>query len=72
MPGDDGFALLKHVRPLPNARYRAIPTAAITAASTEAERLRALSAGFELHLGKPVEPHQLAQAVLTLTSRHPA
>ncbi|HVO12878.1 MAG TPA: hybrid sensor histidine kinase/response regulator [Vicinamibacteria bacterium] len=72
MPGDDGFALLRHVRSLPNAPYRNIPTAAITAAATEAERLRALSAGFQLHLGKPVEPHQLAQAVLTLTSRRPA
>lgn len=69
MPGQDGYALLREVRAVAARRGGVIPTAAISAGATEIERSRALEAGFELHLAKPVRPDQLAEAILTLAHR---
>jgi CheY-like chemotaxis protein len=44
----------------------AIPAAAVTAHARDDERQRALAAGFQLHMAKPVEPAQLARVVETL------
>jgi two-component system CheB/CheR fusion protein len=66
MPDEDGYALLRQVRSLAGD---AIPTAAVTAMSTEAERARTVAAGFALHLAKPVRPDHLADAVLALARR---
>jgi CheY-like chemotaxis protein len=66
MPDEDGYALLRQVRSLAGD---AIPTAAVTAMSTEAERARTVAAGFALHLAKPVRPDHLADAVLARARR---
>jgi two-component system CheB/CheR fusion protein len=46
-----------------------IPTPALTAGATDRERDRALDAGFDLHLAKPIRPDRLAEVVLSLANR---
>ena len=70
MPGQDGYALIRDIRAMPSARVATIPAAAVTAHARDDERERALSAGFHMHLTKPVHPVALATAVAALaTSR---
>lgn len=62
MPGEDGYALLRRIRGLP-APLGTIPAVALTA-YTDAESVQhAFAAGFDAHLGKPLEPHVLADAL---------
>jgi two-component system, chemotaxis family, CheB/CheR fusion protein len=67
MVGDDGYALMRHVRALPpesGGRTRAI---AVTAYARNEDRDRTLAAGYEVHLAKPIEPADLVDAVSRLT-----
>jgi CheY-like chemotaxis protein/anti-sigma regulatory factor (Ser/Thr protein kinase) len=66
MPVEDGYALIRKIRALPSAREAAIPAAAVTAYAREDQRQRALAAGFQLHIAKPVNPSELARAVASL------
>jgi signal transduction histidine kinase/ActR/RegA family two-component response regulator len=66
MPGQDGYELIREIRAMPSARLSAIPAAAVTAHAREDERDRALAAGFQMHLAKPVQPAVLARAVAAL------
>jgi CheY-like chemotaxis protein/anti-sigma regulatory factor (Ser/Thr protein kinase) len=66
MPGQDGYELIREIRAMPSARLSAIPAAAVTAHAREDERDRALAAGFQMHLAKPIQPTVLARAVATL------
>jgi CheY-like chemotaxis protein len=66
MPGEDGYDLIRKVRGLPAGRASRIPAAAVTACAREDERQRALAAGFQLHLAKPLDSAQLTQAVAAL------
>ncbi len=66
MPGDDGYQLLHRVRQNP-----AIPrpvAVAITAFARAADRRRALEAGFDWHLAKPIEPTELISVIASLIS----
>ncbi len=63
MPEQDGYDLLERLRALTGRRGRAIPTAAISAFTSERERARAIEAGFMAHLGKPVDPEALAEVI---------
>jgi two-component system, chemotaxis family, CheB/CheR fusion protein len=69
MPEEDGFALIGQVRGLPAEIGGQIPAAAITAYVSDKERQRAIAAGFQVHLSKPVYPAQLIQMVANLTGR---
>jgi PAS domain S-box-containing protein len=69
MPGEDGYSLIKSVRSLPVGQGGATPAAALTAFARAEDRWRALDAGFQLHLAKPVEPLGLAIAVAHLAGR---
>jgi PAS domain S-box-containing protein len=69
MPGEDGYSLMRKVRMLPAASGGAIPAAALTAFARPEDRWRALDAGFQLHLAKPIEPLGLAIAVAQLAGR---
>ena len=64
MQGDDGYALIRKVRALAPARL--LPAIAVTAYAAAEDRTRALRAGFQSHLSKPVEPAELAFAVANL------
>jgi PAS domain S-box-containing protein len=67
MPGEDGFELLRQVRELPAAEGGSVPAAAITAFARSEDRRRALLAGFQLHVPKPVEPAELLAVVASLS-----
>jgi signal transduction histidine kinase/CheY-like chemotaxis protein len=66
MPDEDGYALIRRIRSHPDARIAQLPVAAVTACAREDERQRALSAGFHLHLAKPVAPGALVETVTRL------
>lgn len=66
MPGTDGYALIASVRALPAEEGGKTPAAAITAYARPVDRERALRAGFQLHLSKPVRPADLVAAVASL------
>jgi PAS domain S-box-containing protein len=65
MPGEDGYALIRNVRAL-SSPINAIPAAALTSFTGNGHRQRALDAGFQLHLGKPIESQPLVDAVVSL------
>jgi signal transduction histidine kinase len=69
MPEMDGYALIEQVRALdPNLGGR-VPAVAVTAYASAQDRLRALHAGYQNHIAKPVEPEELA-AVITSLAQH--
>jgi two-component system CheB/CheR fusion protein len=71
MPGEDGYSsLIRKVRALGKARGGGdIPAVALTALAGEENRRLALSAGFQIHLTKPVDMDRLTRAVAELSSR---
>ncbi len=66
MPERDGYDLVRSIRALPPGRGGLIPIIALTAFASPGDRTRALRAGFDLHLAKPVEPAELLLAVESL------
>jgi signal transduction histidine kinase/ActR/RegA family two-component response regulator len=69
MPGTDGYTLIRRVRAHPSPAVRAIPAVAVTAYAREQDRDLAESAGFELHLAKPIQPDVLIAALGDLAAR---
>jgi signal transduction histidine kinase len=63
MPGRDGFELIRSVREADEANGTHLPALAVTASGTAGDRERALSAGFDDYLRKPVEPRLLLRSV---------
>jgi CheY-like chemotaxis protein len=63
MPGIDGYALMRMVRKLDPDRGRNIPAIALTAHSRAEDRIRALAAGFQIHVAKPFDPDELLAVV---------
>jgi PAS domain S-box-containing protein len=72
MPGEDGYALIEKVRAWEEGRGRQIPAVALTAYARAEDRLCALSAGFNMHVPKPVEPAELAMVIASLAGRRRA
>jgi CheY-like chemotaxis protein len=70
--GEDGCALIRRVRALDPARGGRTPAVALTALARPEDRLRALAAGFQIHMAKPVEPQELALVIASLIGRLPA
>ncbi len=64
MPDEDGYEVIRKVRALPPDKGGAIPAIALTAHSRVEDRVRALAAGFQMHIVKPVEPDELAVIIL--------
>jgi DNA-binding response OmpR family regulator len=69
MPGEDGFTLLRAIRSAFAGRVSNVPVIAVTAYGTPETRVRALQAGFDLYLTKPVDPLTLTAAVAEVASR---
>jgi CheY-like chemotaxis protein len=65
MPGQSGYELMQRVA----TRVDAPPAAAMTAHATKEGRERALAAGFQLYLGKPLESAELVETVAVLAGR---
>ena len=61
--------MIRRFRALTTERGGRVPAAALTAYATAEDRERALSAGFQLHLSKPIDPENLSAAITTLIGR---
>jgi signal transduction histidine kinase/ActR/RegA family two-component response regulator len=66
MPGEDGYSLIRKIR-LQESASRRVPAIALTAYTGSVDRVRALAAGFQTHMSKPVEPAELVAAVKSLS-----
>jgi PAS domain S-box-containing protein len=66
MPQEDGYALLRHVRALDPEEGGRIPAVALTAYAQEDDRMRALLAGFQVHVAKPINPQELVAVIVGL------
>jgi PAS domain S-box-containing protein len=69
MPGEDGYDLIRKVRALSPDQGGQVPAIALTAFARTQDRLRVLSAGYQTHVPKPVEPIELATVIASLTKR---
>jgi CheY-like chemotaxis protein len=66
MPDEDGFALIEKLRSLPPEEGGCIPAASITAYTREEDQQRAIAAGFDMHISKPVSVAELLSSVRAL------
>jgi signal transduction histidine kinase/ActR/RegA family two-component response regulator len=69
MPDTDGFALVREIRNLPSEKVRKLPAIAVTAYANPEDRVRALVAGYQNHIPKPVDANMLAAAIAKLVLR---
>jgi signal transduction histidine kinase/CheY-like chemotaxis protein len=74
MPGEDGYEFIRRVRAWEAGRdgsdgHSPIPAAALTAYARGADRIKALSAGYQSHLAKPVEPAELLAVIVSLVRK---
>jgi len=69
MPDQDGYFMIRKVREWGATEGRFIPAAALTAHVRAEDKGRALSAGFQRHVPKPVEPSELVSVVAELVGR---
>jgi PAS domain S-box-containing protein len=67
MPGKDGYQLIREIRQLPAASGGKIPAIALTAFASSEDRTKAMIAGYQMHLAKPVEPHELVATIAAFT-----
>jgi CheY-like chemotaxis protein/anti-sigma regulatory factor (Ser/Thr protein kinase) len=72
MPGEDGYGLIARVRALPATEGGGVPAVALTAYARVEDRTRALTAGFDMHVAKPVEPAELLSLLTHLIAASPA
>ncbi len=71
MVGENGYQFIRRIRALPPEEGGHIPAIALTAYAGPMDRRRALLAGFQTHLPKPVEPDDLLAVILSLTFQPP-
>ncbi len=69
MPGEDGYSLITKVKALEAKSGKRIPAVALTAYVRVEDRTRALAAGFNMFVPKPVEPNELITAIANLAER---
>jgi signal transduction histidine kinase/ActR/RegA family two-component response regulator len=69
MPDQTGYDLIKKIRMREAGRPNRIPAVALTAYARVEDRLQALTAGYNMHVPKPVEPAELAVVIASLTHR---
>ena len=69
MPHVDGYGLIRKLRKLKSKRAKLIPALALTAYATDEDRSLALSAGFQMHLAKPIEPESLVSSIAAALGR---
>jgi len=69
MPEQDGYALIRQVRALSPEAGGRIPAAAMTAYARDQDRQKAIAAGFQIHVAKPIDSSQLTRVVADLAGR---
>ncbi|WP_437651255.1 hybrid sensor histidine kinase/response regulator [Sorangium sp. So ce362] len=72
MPGEDGFQLIRRMRGLGAARGGATPAIALSALARAEDRARALGAGYQAHVAKPLDPAELVGVVASLVRERAA
>jgi signal transduction histidine kinase/ActR/RegA family two-component response regulator len=68
MPDEDGYDFIRKLRALPGSAGR-IPAVALTALARNEDRKRALLAGYQTHISKPVDPAELVAVIARITDR---
>jgi CheY-like chemotaxis protein len=63
MPGEDGYSLIRQIRQHEAERGGFLPAIAVTGYAGDEERSRALGAGFQAHVPKPLVPAELTAAI---------
>jgi len=69
MPDENGYFLIRQVRALAAEAGGKIPAAALTAYASDREQERAIEAGFQTHIAKPIKPIQLGLIIANLAGR---
>jgi CheY-like chemotaxis protein len=69
MPDVNGYELIRRLRQSDRAELRRLPAVALTAYARTEDRLKALLAGFQTHVPKPVEPAELVTVIASLGQR---
>jgi signal transduction histidine kinase/CheY-like chemotaxis protein len=69
LPGEDGYSFVRKIRLRPEHEGGRIPAVALTAFGRGEDRVRALEAGFQVHMAKPVDPAELLALVRALVFR---
>ena len=69
MPGMDGYELMRRIREFASLDGGETPAAALTAFARSDDRRRALVAGYQSHVSKPVEPEELVTVVASLAGK---
>jgi CheY-like chemotaxis protein len=69
MPGEDGYTFIRRVRELDASEGGKTPAVALTAYGRTEDRVRTLSAGYSMHVPKPVDPVELATIIASLAGR---
>ena len=69
MPDEDGYTLIRKVRELADTSVSAIPAIAVTAHARIEDRQRAIGAGYEYHIAKPIDRTRLIDAVAAAAGR---
>jgi CheY-like chemotaxis protein len=67
MPGEDGYSLVRRIRMLPPEGGGRITAIALTAHAGAHDLAKVISAGFDRHVPKPLQPRELITAIATLT-----
>lgn len=71
MPEQDGLEMMRRLRSLPEEAGGQVPAVALTAYGRQEDRERALAAGYQQHLPKPVLPEELTRQVASLAASRP-
>ena len=69
LPEESGYSLIRSIRALGHERGGDVPAIALTGYARLVNRLEALSAGYDLHIAKPVEPSELVLMVASVAGR---
>jgi CheY-like chemotaxis protein len=69
MPGRDGYQFIRDVRALPSEEGGKTPAIALTAFARSEDRTRAMMAGYQVHVAKPIEPQELIVTVASLAGK---
>ncbi len=68
LPGEDGYTLIRKVRSRKAYEGGRIPAVALTGYADSEDRSRALEAGFQTHVAKPVDPGELVEIIANLVT----
>ena len=72
LPDEDGYSLIRRIRQREAEHGGLLPAIALTGYARADDRTRALAAGFQAHVAKPLEPAELIAAIADVTGHSPS